>query len=46
MTRIEIYDCDAKEIWEIADRNGIMPSDVVEELLRAYLQEFVDSRNM
>lgn len=46
MTRLEVYDCDAKEIWEIADKNGIMPADVIEELVAAFLQEFKDSKAM
>lgn len=45
MTRIEVYDCDAKEIWEIADKNGIMPADVIEELIANYLQELLDAKS-
>ncbi len=44
MTRLEVYDCDAKEIWEIADANGITPAEVVEELVYNFLQEMKDAK--
>lgn len=46
MTKIEIYDCDMKEIAEIADINGISYADVVEELVRVFLQEVEDAKQM
>lgn len=45
MTRIEVYDDDAREILEIANANGITPAEVIWELVADFLQDMKDAKN-